>query len=144
MEKICNNCKHWQPNGSPLGVGYCRASDWVYRKPEQSCKNKFEPAKVYVSGPITGRLIEARRQFAEAKVHLTDAGFDVFNPLENGLGVDEPWERHLAVDVLELLACQAILPLPGWEQSQGARLEMEVAKLVGLRIFAWQTEEPEV
>jgi len=41
-ERICNNCGHWVPNGSPLGIGYCTMNKWAYRKPTQSCKDKYE------------------------------------------------------------------------------------------------------
>lgn len=41
-EKKCGSCKHWQPNGGVLGFGYCKANGWVYRRPEQGCKTKYE------------------------------------------------------------------------------------------------------
>jgi len=36
-EKICKTCLFWQPNGGILGVGYCLANKWTYRKPTQHC-----------------------------------------------------------------------------------------------------------
>jgi len=41
-EKTCKNCQWWQPNGGVLGMGYCRAHQWTYRKPTQSCKDFLE------------------------------------------------------------------------------------------------------
>ena len=38
MEKNCKNCKFWQPNGGILGMGYCKADKWTYRKPIQTCQ----------------------------------------------------------------------------------------------------------
>lgn len=45
-EKICDNCRFWQPNGGVLNMGYCVANKWAYRKATQSCE-KFEEGTVY-------------------------------------------------------------------------------------------------
>ena len=43
IDKTCANCIYWQPNGGLLGVGFCKASKWSYRKPTQSCnKHKIK------------------------------------------------------------------------------------------------------
>lgn len=41
-EKTCGNCQHWIPNGGKLGFGYCAANGMGYRRPDQSCKTRFE------------------------------------------------------------------------------------------------------
>ena len=41
-EKICRTCKNWIPNGGVLGIGYCTAKKWTYRKPTQSCNDDYE------------------------------------------------------------------------------------------------------
>lgn len=45
-ERICKNCVFWRWNGGPLGIGYCTANCWTYRKPEQRCAD-FEPFFTY-------------------------------------------------------------------------------------------------
>lgn len=45
-EKICDNCRFWQPNGGVLKMGYCVANKWTYRKPYHTCE-KFEEGTVY-------------------------------------------------------------------------------------------------
>lgn len=38
----CSNCCYFIPNGSPLGIGYCIANKYAYRKKGQTCDN-FNP-----------------------------------------------------------------------------------------------------
>lgn len=83
--------------------------------------------RIYISGKISGREEEARAEFAAAKAYLDRIGHEAVNPFDNGLSVDDTWERHLAVDIRDLLTCDAVCQLPGWEDSRGARLEAEVA-----------------
>lgn len=45
-EKICDNCRFWQPNGGVLNRGYCVAQKWVYRAAWQTCE-KFEEGTVF-------------------------------------------------------------------------------------------------
>lgn len=88
--------------------------------------------KVYLSGRITGRIPEARLEFRDAQRRLEALGHSVVNPFGNGLGDDDAWERHLAVDIIHLMECDALCQLPGWEESLGARLENEIAVLKGI------------
>lgn len=84
--------------------------------------------KIYISGKISGKEPEARNEFLSAEHALLEAGHQPVNPFRNGLTEDDTWERHLAVDIIDLLGCDAIMQLPGWEDSRGARLEAEIAK----------------
>ena len=53
------------------------------------------------------------------------AGWEESAAMRTSCGMDLEW----------LAACDAILLLPGWEQSQGARTEYEEAVTVGLVIW---------
>lgn len=102
-------------------------------------------SKIYLSGPISSLPLEAaRRAFKQAEATLQAQGWEVVNPLDNGLPVDAPWEQHLAEDVLQMLTCKAVYMLRGWENSQGARLEYALAQRVKMRvIFETQMTEKE-
>lgn len=50
------------------------------------------------------------------------------------------WSCHLRVDLAEMLKCDAVAMLPGWEASHGARLEHQVAASCGIRIFYFRGE----
>lgn len=84
--------------------------------------------RIYISGKVTGIPIGvARERFAKAQSFLEDVGFDVVNPMRNGLPTSEPWERHIAKDIELLLPCDAVYMLDGWRLSRGARIEYDIA-----------------
>lgn len=91
--------------------------------------------KVYISGRISGKEPEARNEFYKAEQQLRKKGYVPVNPFKNGLTEDDTWERHLAVDIIDLLQCNAMIQLPGWEDSRGARLEYEIALLKQIPII---------
>ena len=56
--------------------------------------------KIYISGKITGLpLEETRRKFADAQALLEEIGFEVVNPMEEGLSLmplgNNTWLRIL-------------------------------------------------
>lgn len=65
---------------------------------------------------------------------LIARGFDVFNPAR--MEVDgKPWEWYLARDMKWIYENRpALYMLPGWQESRGARLEYELAKLLHLPV----------
>jgi hypothetical protein len=114
--------------------------------------------KVYVSGAITGLpLTVARAAFAEAAASLAAEGHVPVDPFDvpphpacicpdavsaDGAGGGHQWGCYLRGDLAALLDCDAILMLPGWESSHGARLELQVASAVGLRVW-WSVPQRE-
>lgn len=56
--------------------------------------------KIYLSGKISGLpYSEVQERFDGAEALLTELGFDVVNPLKNGLDKDESWERHICKEI---------------------------------------------
>ena len=91
--------------------------------------------KIYLSGQISGtELSYTRKRFGDLDT-LRALGHEVTNPLCNGLSETDPWEAHMAKDIIALLQCEGIYMLAGWEESQGARIEHAVAKEGGLVVF---------
>jgi len=91
--------------------------------------------KIYISGKISGMNInEAREHFAKVESNLRSKGNDVVNPFNNGLKVTDPWERHIARDIKNLLECDKVFLLSGWENSRGARIEVELCKELNIPI----------
>lgn len=87
---------------------------------------------IYVSGKITGDK-NYKQKFEKAANKLISFGYDVFNPaiLPNGL----EYEQYMQIDFLALSFCQGIYLLDDWEQSSGAKRELEEAKRLGLKVI---------
>lgn len=89
--------------------------------------------KFYIAGPISNDP-DWRAKFNRAAGRLRGLGLDVANPAEFQWQEKEgiSWDDCLKRDIPELLQCDAVYLLPGWEQSRGAVLESHVARQVGL------------
>jgi hypothetical protein len=85
--------------------------------------------KLYLSGPMTGLPEFNYPAFREATKTLRDKGFDVFDPSEM-FGGDSSRDKseYMREDIKALLDCSLVVLLPGWENSEGAKLEVEVAR----------------
>ena len=114
--------------------------------------------KIYIAGPYTPKTDNVHdapriahqnvRKAIIAALKLIKKGHYPFVPhlshfmhLEN----DEPTESSYWVDydLKWLEACDAILLLPGWEESSGARREYEEAKKLGLKVYFSVDEVPD-
>lgn len=92
--------------------------------------------KIYLSGGISGRnydVVEA--EFYEAEQRLQKKGYEVVNPLNNGLTTDHLWQEHMRADLKLMLECDTIYMLKGWRASKGAKIEYELALTLGFSII---------
>lgn len=93
-------------------------------------------ARTYISGSISADLQNAPRKFADAEKRVSAMlGGDVINPMKLPHNAGATWEQYMAVDIMELIGCDAIYMLPCWQQSPGARLEHAIAAQIGMRII---------
>lgn len=92
--------------------------------------------KIYISGQISGQpYSEVRAKFENAAKKLAAKGYEVVNPINNGIPINAPWELHVAMDMVLLVGCQAIYLLPDWSRSKGATLEKNFAELTGKKMI---------
>lgn len=93
---------------------------------------------IYLSGKITDetrdRETQNMQRFFELEQQFIKDGVAVFNPAV----LEEPgwtWEQYLARDLFFIYqSLPTMYMMKGWEDSRGARLEYETAKLLGLEI----------
>jgi hypothetical protein len=90
--------------------------------------------KTYIAGPMTGIKDLNFPAFHQAAEWLRGMGHEVVNPAEINPDHHMSWEACMRSDIAELVTCDAILLLPGWEDSRGAKLEHHIAERLGMRI----------
>lgn len=87
--------------------------------------------KIYISGSIS-KNPDYKEQFRKAEANLKLAGYEVINPIKNR---GKSYKELIDKGLLQLMECDTICLLPGFEESTGAMLELEYAKAVELKIM---------
>ena len=106
------------------------------------------PAKslrLYVSGPMTGIEDANRPAFREVTEKLRRLGHVVINPAELDLVVPEEgtatadvlWRLFIVRDVAVIASAEldGIVLLDGWRGSHGARMEVMIGVMCGLKMY---------
>lgn len=92
--------------------------------------------KIYISGKVTGlNPQDVKKRFEDAESLLEEIGFDVVNPLNNGLNENAAWKQHMVRDIELLMDCDAIYMMDGWIDSTGAQIEYDIATRMKLVIL---------
>lgn len=107
--------------------------------------------RVYLAGPMRGLPEYNFPAFHAAAKDLRERGYEVWSPAERdeqdgfnpetGEGL-RTFRDYMAVDLPAVLDSDAIVVLPAWEESQGARLETHVAREVGLPVLTYPHLSP--
>lgn len=96
--------------------------------------------KIYISGPMSGLPDLNFPAFAEAAKKLAQDGHEPINPATlNRDGAS--WHECMRNDIRALVDCDALVLLKGWEKSNGAQIEMNLAHRLGLQILFFENFE---
>lgn len=90
--------------------------------------------KIYIAGPMTGLPGLNFPAFHGEAVWLRAMGNEVINPAEINLDPTTRWEDFMRADIAQLVTCDRIHLLEGWEKSRGATLEHHIAQSLGMEI----------
>lgn len=91
---------------------------------------------IMVSGPMTGIPDMNYPAFNKVTSRLRTAGFAVENPAENHAPSNAPtWADWMRLSLAQMMRCDAVVMLPGWWRSKGARIEWLMAKLLCIAVF---------
>lgn len=111
--------------------------------------------KVYLAGPMEG-IVEFNYPLFNALTNeLRRQGHSVVNPAE--LDAEHGWPEepgsddyyvgptaralYMRRDLPELVKCDAIALMPGWQDSVGANIELMTALVCGLTVWEWVEDE---
>ena len=86
---------------------------------------------VYIAGSITNDP-KYKEHFLDMEILLRDLGFTPLNPVKN-LGFN--YRDYIDMGLCELMKCDTICMLNGYENSKGAMLELAYANTVGMNII---------
>jgi hypothetical protein len=94
-----------------------------------------DPMTVYISGRVTGQPRDAvKAKFSRAAALLYANNHNPEIPTLICDPADGPREA-MAKLIPVLLKCDAIMMLEDWEYSEGAKIELQIAKYAGLHIM---------
>lgn len=102
--------------------------------------------RVYIAGPMTGIDHFNYPSFYEAhdEIRANNDGVVILSPAHDDDGeiiappipaYAKSHDFYLRQALAKLLEANAIYMLPGWEKSTGARLELTMAKTMGMELF---------
>ena len=91
--------------------------------------------RIYIAGPMTGLPEYNYPAFNAAAEELRRQGHEVENPAENPEPPCRSWEGYMRMAVAQLVRCETVALLPGWEASKGANVEHRLAHDLGLKVL---------
>lgn len=93
---------------------------------------------VYLAGPITGNP-DYMADFSAWEERLKLMGHRVFNPALLGKVDGWRWIDYMKRDIPYLLLnCESVFALPGWESSRGAKIEVDLARRLGMHCWTFE------
>ena len=92
--------------------------------------------KLYLAGPMSGLPDFNYPTFDRYAKLLREKEFEVFNPAEAHNGeTGLPLSKYFETDLPEVCRADAVAVLPGWRDSKGASIEVDLARHLGKTIY---------
>ena len=93
--------------------------------------------RIYIAGPMTGMPDFNYPAFNAAAAALRADGHHVENPAENPVPACGSWLGYMRLALAQLVTCDEVHALFGWEGSRGARIELRLAEDLGIPVKAY-------
>jgi hypothetical protein len=94
---------------------------------------------IYISGKYSGDIDNNIALARKVAIEVWERGHVALCPHLNTANFEKDcklqYDDYIKGDLLLIEGCQAILMLPGWEESQGAQIELEYAEKLGLPVY---------
>src|SRR6266850_1853283 len=94
---------------------------------------------IYLSGPMSGMPNLNQEAFSEAAEFALANGYNVYNPAAKDEGTRQ---ANMKTDIENILRCDQVWVLDGWQTSAGARLEVMLAHEIGMPVQDARTQTP--
>jgi Domain of unknown function (DUF4406) len=96
--------------------------------------------RAFVTGPMSGIPDHNYPAFNRAADELRKLGYYVENPTDNTNYIPVPtdWRGWMTLALNQLLRCECVVLLPGWENSRGAKIEERLARDLGMEVMTFQ------
>ena len=100
----------------------------------------------FISGPMLGLPDFNYPAFHKAGEYLKSRGERFLSPAHGRFGHPRPaptpeearpWEYYMRESIKQLVLCDRILMLPGWSNSEGSRIERDLANTLRISIEYW-------
>jgi len=88
--------------------------------------------KIYICGKVTGDQFYYVNFMNEAN-RLYSLGYEPINPAA-AIPSTEPWHKAMKTAIRMMLLCDGISLLPNWKKSKGSKIEVRIAKEVGIEV----------
>jgi hypothetical protein len=90
--------------------------------------------RIYLAGPMSGLPDSNYPAFHREAARLRALGYHVENPAENPEPPGGKWEDYMRMSIAQLLTCDTLALLNGWENSPGALTEHRLAFTLRMEI----------
>ncbi len=91
---------------------------------------------IYIAGKVSGLPIErVIKKFANAQSEIEDLEFKAINPIAVVNDWQCDWHTAMKLCIKALMDCDAIVVLDDYQTSDGAKIELELCKRLGITIF---------
>jgi hypothetical protein len=101
---------------------------------DKTKKSNIMP-KIFISGRVSGiKYRTAQKNFNALEKRYRKEGFKVVNPLRL-CKRRWSWLRCMAICLWNLVHCDMVHAMPNHRKSRGARIEVKVAKLLGIPVI---------
>ena len=91
-------------------------------------------SKAYISGPMSGHPELNFPAFHAKAAELRAKGIEVVNPAEIEQPDPASWHECMKADLKQMMDCDTIHMLQGWESSAGSRIEYGLAALLNFTV----------
>ncbi len=92
--------------------------------------------RIYISGKITGLDVdEAKNNFAHVATLLELEGHEAVNPMTLPHNHDQTWRSYMQECITHLMGCDAVFALSNCFDSEGAMVEITLARGLKMPIY---------